>query len=115
VSEPWTWGLAVLLDPACLLTGTAAAVGGTSQHTLYAITGAQHPFFIVVKDCLTPLLVPFRTCACVLLLLLVLCSGTVPCPSCNGTPYSASLIPNIDTIFKTEVPTWQRVLGRMSR
>lgn len=41
-------------------------------------------------------------------------AGTVPCPSCNGTPYSASLIPNIDTIFRTEVPTWQRVLGRMS-
>jgi len=42
-------------------------------------------------------------------------SGTVPCPSCQGTPYSASLIPNLDTIFRTEVPTWQRVLGRMSR
>jgi hypothetical protein len=42
-------------------------------------------------------------------------TGTVPCPSCYGTPYSASLIPNIGAILRTEVPTWQRVLGRMGR
>eukprot|EP00878_Enallax_costatus_P015949 GHUV01016722.1.p1 GENE.GHUV01016722.1~~GHUV01016722.1.p1 ORF type:complete len:458 (+),score=126.66 GHUV01016722.1:249-1622(+) len=42
-------------------------------------------------------------------------AGTVPCPSCYGTPYTASLFPNVNEMFRCEVPTWQRVLGRMGR
>ncbi|WIA34330.1 hypothetical protein OEZ86_012669 [Tetradesmus obliquus] len=42
-------------------------------------------------------------------------AGTVPCPSCCGTPYRLSLFPNVGSMFRLELPTWQRVLGRMSR
>jgi hypothetical protein len=47
--------------------------------------------------------------------LLTAAAGTVPCPSCQGTPYSLSIFPNVGTLFRLEMPTWQRVLGRMSK